>query len=629
MSFLKKPSLIVTVLLAIIIIVCHKNIPKYKLSGYTQELTFDVTSYYLHLPMSFIYHDPGMKTSTLDSLFAKYQWSPTLYQIHHTENNTRVPNYTLGMTYYYFPFFFIAHAWAKSSDKYPADGFSYPYQFMISWGTIFIGLIGLFVLRKYIRLYFSEAVVSLVLIWLVLGTNYLSEALSNSLQPHYMQFMLYTVLLWYTDRWHKNPTKFSAFMIGLTVGWLTVARPSDILSILIPVFYGLSNRESLKNKIQLIRSHIPHLLMLTLGGLITLIPQIIYYKITTGSFLYYSYKNTEGFDFLSPHFKEVLFSFKKSLFIYTPLLIISVIGFYYLYKKYRQHFLFVTIFILCNFYLLSSWAAWWCGGSFGMRYFVQSYAVLALPTAACIDKLLSTRMWKYLIALPLLFLVFLNLFQTWQFENWIIPDDRMTYDYYKVIFLKTKVGSEKRALMEQQRNFGYTESFDNENEYTHHTLAFYDFENVNATTIDSNAVSKSFFFSPPNSCVLSEQNPYYPTYRTAYRNFVKEKLDHVWIRVSFYYYSEIDIKENPFSLVINIKHKDFNHKYRAFDIENYPFVANQWNYKQIDYMTPYPYSVNDIYEIYGWYRGHNKVYIDNLKIEIFEKKEQLKRFYGD
>jgi hypothetical protein len=621
MKIKSHPSLIVAILLSMIILVSHQRVPKVKAWGYEYELSYDVTSYYLYLPMGFIYHDPGMKTKIIDSLFTKYKWSPTMYQVHETDHGTRVPNYTIGMSYYYLPFFGIAHAWAKSSDKYPADGFSFPYQFTISWGTVLLGLIGLFLLRKYLLRFFNEKIVSLVLVWLVLGTNYFSEAISNSLQPHYMQFVFYTALLLFTDNWHRRPTKLMAFAIGFVVGWLTLARPSDILCILIPALYGISDRESFRIKIKLIRENISHLYFLVIGGLIPFIPQFIYWKINTGSFIYFSYKNTEGFDFLEPHILQVLFSFKKSLLVYTPLLLIPIFGFYFFKKKYRQHFLFVLVFTLCNFYLLSSWAAWWNGGSFGMRYFTQSYAILSLPAAACIEKLLTSRIWKYILALPLCFLIFLNLFQTWQFENFIIPDDRMTFQYYKRIFLKTSYTMEDGLYQEQIRSFASTETFDNENDYTHYTLAYYDFENINSTSIDSNVVSKKYFLSPPNSCELDENKVYYPTFNVSNKQLMKGKLDHVWIRVSLYFYTETPFNDGPLVLVINSKHRKFDYKYRG----NVPhdYELNKWNYWQIDYMTMHPYSEKDVYEIYGWYRGHSKVYIDNLKIEIYERKDQL------
>lgn len=66
-----------------------------------------------------------------------------------------------------------------------------------------------------------------------------------------------------------------------------------------------------------------------LAALVVFIPQFLYWKHVTGQFIFFSYKNTEGFDFMKPHILNVLFSFKKSLFVYTPVLIFVVAGFFW------------------------------------------------------------------------------------------------------------------------------------------------------------------------------------------------------------------------------------------------------------------------------------------------------------
>jgi hypothetical protein len=356
-------------------------------------------------------------------------------------------------------------------------------------------------------------------------------------------------------------------------------------------------------------------------GVIPFIPQFIYWKITTGHFIYYSYKHTEGFDFLAPHIWDVLFSFKKSLFVYTPLLALPFIGFFLLRKRLPQHNYFILLFTIINFYLLSSWAVWWNGSSLGMRYFVQSYTVLAIPLCISVEGILKFNYWKYLIFPVVGFLIFLNLFQTWQLVNWILPGDQMNYRYYKAIFLKTSVTKDDLKLMEAYRNPSSFETFDNENEYNHYTLAYYNFDDVNSTPVESWVLSNKYSLSPPNSCRLSVENTYCPTYRIKYENLVKENLDHVWLRVTVNYYSDIDIKENPASLVINYRHNDFFAKYREFVLEKYKFEKGKWNTLTVDYMSPFPYSGKDLFEIYMWYRGKNELFIDNLKVEVYEKME--------
>ena len=67
-------------------------------------------------------------------------------------------------------------------------------------------------------------------------------------------------------------------------------------------------------------------------------------------------------------------------------------------------------------------------------------------------------------------------------------------------------------------------------------------------------------------------------------------------------------------------HKRYNLKYRAYDFEKYPSKKGEWNKIEIDYMTPYPYSEQDHFDIYIWHRGKKNIWIDDFKVEAYLKK---------
>ena len=244
---------------------------------------------------------------------------------------------------------------------------------------------------------------------------------------------------------------------------------------------------------------------------------------------------------------------------------------------------------------------------------------MAIPLGLVIQDIATRKfILKAISALALTFFVVLNLFQTWQFFHWIIPDDRMTYEYYKRIFFKTKVTDEDKKYEEIERSFATTEEFKNPEEYHHHTIAFYNFDDANTSEVPANVLDTSVVHSGKYSCRLSTDNMYCPNYHIDYDQLVPESRDHVWLRLSLWYYSKGNIKDNPASLVINMPHKNYNLKYRAFDFEKFPNKPGEWTYLQVDYMTPFPYSGKDHFEIYAWYRGKTEpVFIDDLKVESY------------
>ncbi|MFN8166420.1 MAG: glycosyltransferase family 39 protein [Bacteroidia bacterium] len=620
----KRISLFALLIIMAGIIIGHTTLPRKKHHFYTEELTFDVTSYYLYLPMTFIYNDIGMKNHAItDSIFNKYHPSPTFYQAFDYENGNKVMNYTCGFAYAYSPFFFIADFWAKHS-AYPRDGFSFPYQFSIGIGVLLYILGGWIFVRKILLNYFSDHVAALVMIFVAFGTNYFSEAINNYLQPHAMLFSAYALFIYCIIRWHQVQLKKYLIVGGLMMGWMVLSRPSEILCVLIPLLWNVYDKDSLTRKWKLVSGNFGQILLLIICAFVVFIPQFIYWKAVTGHAIFFSYQHTEGFDFAHPHFLQVLFSFKKSLLVYTPILVFPLAGMFILYRRKKEIFFAVLAYGLMNFMLLGCWAAWWNGGSFGMRYWAQSYAMMTIPFGFAIQAISERKLFaKIFFGSVLSFFVFLNVFQTWQFLNWIIPDDRMTFEYYKRIFLKTKVSDEDKKLMEIERSFASEEKFENDNEYVHYTKAYYNFSDINATPIDQKYIDTTVYHSPPSSLRVSNENMYYPTYEVKYSDLVKWNKDHVWLRVSVYYYSDTDIDSVKSSLIIKMPHGEYTLKGRGFDFEKRPFVKGQWNKIVAEYMTPFPYLTSDKFQIFVMYRGADGKYIniDDMQVEVYEKPD--------
>jgi hypothetical protein len=341
--------------------------------------------------------------------------------------------------------------------------------------------------------------------------------------------------------------------------------------------------------------------------------------VVTGSWVFNSYQNTEGFDFLQPHFINVLFSFKKSWFVYTPIIIFPIIGIILLRKYNKPIFFPILIFFLTNFYWLGSKSAWWEGGSYGMRYFVESYAIMAIPLGYTLTDI-GKRKWivKGLAYILMLFFVLLNLFQTWQYLVAIMPEERMTSAYYKAIFLKTHVTAEDAKLMEIERSYGENEMPFDENNYNKRTLAYYNFETINSSFVDPIHIDTTHSLSPPNSCRLDKDFIYSPGINIPYGDLTNK--DHAWIRATLHYFPVNDLKDNKALLVFHLQHRTYANKYTAYDLAKFPYKLNEWNSVSIDYMTPYPYSDSDQLKVYVWLQGSNPFYIDDFHIECFEKK---------
>lgn len=611
----------VAILISAFVLVAHYYTRKYIYLDFNNVLGWDALAYYMYLPYTFIHGDPGMSNhAVIEYIFSTYNPSPTFYQGYPLPNGNWSSMYSIGYAILYFPFFLIGHIWALLSD-YPADGFSYPYQFTIANGVMFYIISGIFIIRKVLLSFFKDNVVALVLIAVILGTNFFHESIADEVGPQAMMFAMFSLILLLTIKWHKKPEVKTAFFLGLILGLAILARGSAIFIVFVIAFWNVYDKESFLEKVQLVFDKRKQILIGILGLAIFPLIQFIYWKIYTGTFFFNPYKVTPGFNWLEPQFLKVLFSYKKGWLLYTPIMAFAIIGLFFLLKKNKKIATAVIGFVIINVYVLSSWGTWWGGGSFGGRYFVESYAILSIPLGYFIATVFKKPLLKWVFIGLGSFFVFLNLFQTWQFNNFMFDGYNMTKAYYWKLFLKTSVTAEDRKLAAVNRDFGAVDYFTDPQDYTKYTAEYLDFENINTIHYDSSYVDTAHYFSPPNSYLISPEVIYGPTFRIPYDHLTKK--EHAWMTISFQYLAEHDLNSSSAFLVVELNHNkgQYIEKRRSWDLKEKAFQVGKWNSISVDYLTPFPLSVkNDDITIYIYLEGDIPIYLDNFKVEAFERK---------
>ncbi len=393
----------------------------------------DVVSYYAYLPAIFIYNDPTFNfTDSLPPDFKGKIWYAT------TDEGKRTQKMSIGVALLHTPFFALAHGYALLS-KYPANGYSEPYELFIALSTVFYTLLAFWFMMKWLEYYFPPLIIALTVLAVAFGTNLLHYATYESGMSHPYSLFLFAWFVWLTEKWHRNnyAVKYT-FLLGLTLGFITVVRPSNIIVILLPLLYDVSGKYSLKYQLLDIFTNLKLLLLGFLGFILPLIPQLIFWKTGTGHWIYYSYQ-AEGFFFTHPHIIDGLFSFRKGWLIYTPIMAFAVAGLFLIQSYAREWMLNIPVWLLIHIYIIYSWWCWWYGGSFGSRPMIETYAVLALPFAAFFRFIFtkSKNIFKILLMLVYVGLIGLNVFQTKQYRITLIHWDSMTKEAYKAVFLTT------------------------------------------------------------------------------------------------------------------------------------------------------------------------------------------------
>lgn len=582
-------------------------------------LSWDIFGYYLYLPTFFIYNDLGMENfDVIHEIIEKYHNTATFYQAMQLPMGNWVMKYSMGLAILFLPFFLIGHAIALFLG-YPADGFSLPYQYSIFIGGIIFTIIGIYFLRKILLKYFSDKVTSLVLIAIVFSTNYFFHTSfhgQNAMSHNYI-FTLYVFILFLTIKWYNSYKLKNIVFLGLVCGITILSRPSEIVCLLIPLLWGVTGKSSFLDKLNLLFKYKYHIAIFTLILILIGFFQFIYWKVYTGEFVYYSYGGNagEGFEFFHPYIVEVLFSFRKGWLIYTPIMFFSIVGLIIIYQKNRFIFYSVFLYFILNLYIVSSWSCWWYAESYSQRSLIQSYVVMALPLGYFIQYIMTSRkvIVQSLLCILFIFLTGLNLFQTWQIEKGIIHGSRMTKDYYLSIFGKTTVNEGKKKLLLINRSFDAKEQFTDIDEYKKKILEIKDFD-----SLQYDKIITQYSFSGKVSYQLNEKRIYSPAIEATYSEITDH--DHAWIRGSVMVYPLTEIKSNPSSLVICFEHNGHAYKYKSLDFEQLQLKLNNWNKVSFDYLTPEVRNKKDKLKVYVWHRGKEKIFIDDLKVEVFELK---------
>lgn len=577
-------------------------------------ISWDVYGYYLYLPATFIYQDLGLvnKQVILD-LMDQYNSSGTFYQAHPGADGLHVMKYSMGMAILYLPFFLLGCLGAFLFD-FPIDGFSVPFQQALFFGGIVYSLIGLWVLTKVLNHFFSWKVAALVLVLITLGTNYMVHVTmygQNAMSQNYL-FTGYALMLWLTIKWHENQKKKYAILVAFVGGLMTLSRPTEIVVFLIPVLWGIQNKETLLAKWKLLAAHKSHVILMM--GIVAVIgsSQLIYWKLFTGKLLYDSYGNNagEGMELLSPYTGKFLFSFRKGWLVYTPIMIFALGGIVATFKKNKGIFLSIGLFTILNVYLISSWSNWWYAQSFSQRAMVSSYPFLAIGLGYFFNWMLVQKKWTIVSLSGLIGFVFLlNVFQTIQFNAAILNGDRMTKEYYFASFGKLSVPEEYDKLLLVDRSIGEgKEAFKYKEDYTKKVF----------NQLDFNHSDGSIGFTGCCSEVLDSNQLYTPPIIAPYFDLTKK--DHVWLRVSAWVYIKKELLAKDLRIVMHFEHKGYIYDYRVHKINPDGLKLGEWNEIEFYHLTPEVRKTSDKLKTYVWYVGNDQVLVDDLKVEIFEKK---------
>ncbi|MBL4586219.1 MAG: hypothetical protein JKX84_04055 [Flavobacteriales bacterium] len=391
----------------------------------------DGHGYHAYLPAVFIYQD--LQFSFADSASAPYYPAEKRAGFIVRSESGNVNKYFVGTAVLQAPFFVIACtiSWLMGI---PVDGYSLPFQLMVGVAALFYLVFGMwFLSRALLNMGFRQTPAMAAVVVMLFGTNLLYYTLYEPSMSHVYSFFTVSAFIYYVHAAVVSQRITAWIGVAFTLGLTVLIRPTNGLIVLgIPAIAGglntLTAIESLfKHK------RILFLSLLVVMGVVAVQP--IIYLIQTGSAFVWSYKS-EGFNFASPEIFNVLFSYRKGLFVYSPVLLLAVVGMLSAIEARRSRYIWLVLFLSIVTWVISSWWMWFYGGCYGQRSFIEYLPFFAIGLAFTFRSGWGVLKPWFFYSIAILLLV-LSLVQTYQYVQKIIPFDNMNKEKYWNLFLHT------------------------------------------------------------------------------------------------------------------------------------------------------------------------------------------------
>lgn len=319
---------------------------------------------------------------------------------------------------------------------------------MLPFLAVISGGLGIILLWLLLRQFFTTRVSAVTIVLIIFGTNYFQKIFFEGSTPHNYLFTLFAAVLLFTVYWQQSGQWVWILLMLPAVLLASYIHGLSMFIMFFPVFYGIFNKESLALTFKQVRIHPIQYAMLLLIILLAIVLTRFSWFAEPGTEFYFGDRKAGVYPWIAANAYLILFSFNKGWLVYTPMALLFLPGMYLLAERNRNIFYGIFLFFVFWFLLSASHPMWATGRGFGQRFFIETYAILALPLGYFIQWVFDKKLWVTILMMivPSLFLL-LNLFQTWQYHHQIISQEQMNRRYYFAVFGKRTVEDEDHRLL--------------------------------------------------------------------------------------------------------------------------------------------------------------------------------------
>ncbi len=309
-------------------------------------------------------------------------------------------------------------------SRWPNNGYSLPYQYVLGVTTLGLSFVGLFFTYGACRVFASPLCASLAAGFLTLGTSLIYYNCIEGSMAHSLGATATSALVWYWLSTYGSLRIRRWLFLGFLVGLSGLMRWQSLTLILLPLCEAcLSGHLLVSFRVSKLMRAFALIAVCGLGLVLSFLPQLLAWHALYGAYFLCPIPEVKK-HFFAPSLWEILFSEDRSLCFWTPITIMAIGG-YAMRSKFtrsaihseekglvvRQCSVILIVAFALNVYLLA--AVWGQGrminetgnfggiflaNSYGMRHLTE-FVVLLAPGMAILLQYSSHRMFRLCVVL--------------------------------------------------------------------------------------------------------------------------------------------------------------------------------------------------------------------------------------
>ncbi len=328
---------------------------------------------YYHSAKSLI--TEGTFTSTVEPSYYKY----TGHAVSLDDNGNYTTIYPVGNALFWVPGLTVSKAISQTPNL---DYFTVFNGHIVNDGIAILvtatlaTFASIFLIFKTLRrIGFSEKTSFVSVLSVYLAMYVFSYLFYFSSYSHIYEIFAFSLLIYLFQKILLHDGRAYEFVFGVSIGILTLTRLVDFVIVIPFLIYFLFDRR------------FKTLLFTILGGIPMASILFFYNHVVYGSILSFGYSENRGGMLSTENFNlfQLLFSDVRGLFVWSPLLILSIIGLILGLRKFKALFVSSILSVILLAALYTFWPNWWGGDSLGQRFFLVLSPIFILGIARFIQ----------------------------------------------------------------------------------------------------------------------------------------------------------------------------------------------------------------------------------------------------